>query len=67
VIAEGALHAAAGIGIGLATTLGLWTVVSAYVPGLGQVDAADLAVVCTVVFIVSISAAWFPARRAARN
>lgn len=66
VIGNGALHAAAGIGIGLASALGLWRVVSAHVPGLGQVDAAGLAVVCTVVFIVSIGAAWFPARRAAR-
>jgi predicted permease len=66
VIGNGALHAAAGIGIGLASALGLWRVVSAHVPGLGQVDAAGLAVVCTVVFIVSIGAAWFPATRAAR-
>ncbi|MPZ20691.1 MAG: FtsX-like permease family protein [Luteitalea sp.] len=66
VIGEGALHAAAGIGIGLATALELWAVVSAHVPGLGQVDATVLAVVCALVFIVSIGAAWFPARRAAR-
>jgi putative ABC transport system permease protein len=66
VIGNGALHAAAGIGIGLASALGLWRVVSAHVPGLGQVDAAGVAVVCTAVFIVSICAVWFPARRAAR-
>jgi len=66
VVGHGALHAAAGIGLGLAIALGLWRVVSAYLPGLGQVDAAGLVVVCTMVFIVSICATWFPARRAAR-
>jgi ABC-type antimicrobial peptide transport system permease subunit len=66
VVGSGALHAAVGIGIGLAAALSLWRVVAARVPGLGQVDAAGMAVVCTMVFIVSICATWFPARRAAR-
>lgn len=66
VIGNGALHAAAGIVIGLAFVLGLWRVVSAHVPGLGQINAADLPLVCTMVFIVSVGAVWFPARRAAR-
>jgi predicted permease len=66
VVGHGALHAGTGIGLGLALALGLWRVVSAHLPGLGQLDAAGLAVVCTAVFIVSICAAWFPARRAAR-
>jgi ABC-type antimicrobial peptide transport system permease subunit len=67
VIASGALHAIGGIVIGVTSSLGLWKLVSAYVPGLGQVNAANLAGLGAAVFVVSISACWFPARRAART
>jgi ABC-type antimicrobial peptide transport system permease subunit len=66
VIATGAIHAIAGIVIGLLFALGLWTLVSAHIPGVGQVDAASLAVLCAAVFVLSLIASWFPARRAAR-
>lgn len=67
VVAGGARHALAGIGLGLASALGFWRVVAAHVPGIGQLDAAWVTVVCAVVFTVSVAAAWLPARRAART
>ncbi len=67
VIGSGAGHAAAGIAIGLASSIGLWRIVTAHVHGAGPVDWASSGVLCLVVFLVSISAAWFPARRAART
>lgn len=67
VVAGGARHALAGIGLGLASALGLWRVVAAHVPGIGLLDAARVTVVCAVVFTVSVAAAWLPARRAART
>jgi ABC-type lipoprotein release transport system permease subunit len=67
VVAGGARHALVGIGLGLAIALSLWRVVSAHVPGIGQLDAARVAGVCTLVFTVSVAAAWVPARRAART
>lgn len=67
VVADGARHALAGIGLGLAFALGLWRVVAAHVPGIGQLDATRVIVVCALVFSVSVAAAWFPARRAART
>jgi putative ABC transport system permease protein len=65
VIGNGALHAVVGIGIGLACALGLWRLISAHVPGVGRIDAAGLAALCALVFLVSICAVWLPARRAA--
>lgn len=67
VIGSGALHAAAGIAIGLASSVGLWRIVTARVPGVGPVDWAGSGILCALVFLVSISAAWLPARRAART
>ena len=67
VVAGGAWHALAGIGLGLAAALGLWRVVAAHVPGIGELDAARVAVVCVVVFTVAVAAACVPARRAART
>jgi putative ABC transport system permease protein len=66
VITSGALHAIGGIAIGVTSALGSWKLVSAYVPGLGQVDGVNLAALSAAVFAVSISAVWLPARRAAR-
>jgi putative ABC transport system permease protein len=66
VMASGAVHAVAGIVIGVTSALALWTLVSTYVPGLGQVDAGTVAALSGVVFAVSVSASWLPARRAAR-
>jgi predicted permease len=65
VIGSGALHAVAGIAIGLVASLGLWRIVSAHVHGVGRLDWAGSGVLCALVFLVSISAAWLPARRAA--
>jgi predicted permease len=65
VIAGGVRHAVAGIGLGLALALGLWRVVSAHVPGMEQLDTLSVTIVCSVVFVLSICAAWLPARRAA--
>jgi predicted permease len=67
VVIAGVRHALAGVGLGLAAALGLWRVVAAHVPGMGLLDAAGVAMVCAVVFMVSIAAAWLPARRAART
>jgi predicted permease len=66
-LAGGAQHALAGIGLGLAFALGLWRMVVAYVPGMGQLDAVRVAAVCAIVFSVSMAASWLPARRAART
>jgi putative ABC transport system permease protein len=67
VVANGARLAIAGIGVGLVSALGLWRVTGAQVPGLGQLDAMRVAVVCTIVFVISLAAAWLPARRAGRT
>jgi putative ABC transport system permease protein len=66
VIGSGVFHATGGIAIGIAFALSLSRFISAYVPGLGQVDAAGLAALAAMTFIVSIGVSWFPARRAAR-
>jgi len=65
VVAGGAGHALAGIGLGLAAVLSLWRGVATHVPGIGPLDVSRVAVVCAVVFTVSVAAAWVPARRAA--
>jgi putative ABC transport system permease protein len=67
VMGSGALHAVAGIAIGLASSIGLWRIVTAQVHGVGPIDWAASGVVCALVFLVSLSAAWLPARRAART
>jgi predicted permease len=67
VIGSGALHAVAGIAIGLVSSLGLWRIVSAHVHGVGHLDWAGSGVLCAAVFCVSTSAAWLPARRAAHT
>ena len=65
VMGSGALHAVAGIAIGLASSIGLWRIVTAQVHGVGPVDWAGSGVLCALVFLVSLSASWLPARRAA--
>jgi ABC-type antimicrobial peptide transport system permease subunit len=67
VVTSGLQHALAGIGLGLAAILDLWRVVAAYVPGIGLLDATRVAMVCAVVFTISVAAAWLPARRASRT
>lgn len=66
VIGSGVIHAAAGIGIGSMSAFGAWTLVSMYVPGVGHVDGAAVALLCASVLALCIAAAWLPAKRAAR-
>lgn len=67
VLGSGALHAVAGIAIGLASSFGLWRIVRAQVHGIGHLDWASAGTLCALVFVVSLCAAWLPARRAAHT
>jgi putative ABC transport system permease protein len=66
VLVNGGLHAAAGIGAGTAVAVGAWKLVSATVPGAGQIEPTIVTGVCAMVFLVAVAAAWLPAQRAAR-
>src|SRR5690606_26348418 len=66
VFIEGTSHALLGIAIGAVSALVLWHVVAAHVPGLQHVDAPRAALACVAVLVLSVGAAWAPARRAAR-
>jgi len=67
VMGSGALHAVAGIAIGLGSSVGLWRIVRAQVNGVGHLDWTGAGALCALVFVVSLSAAWLPARRAAHT
>lgn len=65
VVVTGLRHACAGIGLGIVGGLGLWRLAAVHIPGLLQVDATRVLAVSGVVLVVSLTAAWLPARRAA--
>jgi predicted permease len=57
---------AVGVGLGLAAALALTRVLSALLHGVTPTDPATLGGVAAVLSLVSLAAAWLPARRAAR-
>jgi putative ABC transport system permease protein len=66
VIGSGALHAAMGTALGAVIAASAWTLVSAAVPGVGEIDPALVAAVSALVFGVAVAAVLLPAQRAAR-
>lgn len=66
VIVTGLGHTFAGVILGFLCSLVTLRFAAANVPGLREVDVRAVAALCALMFLVSIGAAWFPARRAAR-
>ena len=55
-----------GLAIGVALILPMSRLVSGYVFGLSPTDTATVAAAAALIAVVAVSAAWLPARRAAR-
>ncbi len=66
VIVSGVLQAFAGIALGIVVAVTTFKLVAASLPGFARLDPAALGLASALVLFVSISAVWFPARRAAR-
>ena len=66
VVGQGLLLAAAGLGVGLASSLVLTRVLSGLLFGVGTTDIATFVVVAVTVSLVALVAAFVPARRASR-
>ena len=66
VLAQGALLALAGIGIGFAASLALTRVMSSLLFGIGATDFLTFALVSLIVGVVALMACLVPARRATR-
>ena len=66
VLAQGALLALAGIGIGFAASLALTRVMSSLLFGISATDFLTFALVSLIVGVVAIVACLVPARRATR-
>jgi putative ABC transport system permease protein len=66
VLAQGALLALAGIGIGFAASLALTRVMSSLLFGIGATDFLTFALVSLIVGVVALVACLVPARRATR-
>lgn len=65
VIGAAAWYAGAGVLIGLLAAPSAWTLLAAAVPALEPANAAQTIASIVAVFLVSTSAAWRPAKRAA--
>jgi predicted permease len=64
--AHGLILATAGIGLGVGGALALTRFMKALLFGVGPADPETLAVVCSLLAVVTLAACYIPARRAAR-
>jgi ABC-type antimicrobial peptide transport system permease subunit len=66
VLTTGASYALVGMVVGALLAFAMFRLAAASNPSLSGVDIRVVAVLCVVIFVVSIGAAWFPATRASR-
>jgi predicted permease len=66
VIREALLLAGVGIAIGVPVALGALRIVRSYLFGVGLYDPLTLVISACILLLVSVAAAWIPARRAAK-
>lgn len=66
VVGNGMLLTLIGIGLGVATSLGLTRLMQTFLFGIGATDALTFAAVSTLLVIVALIANYIPARRATR-
>jgi putative ABC transport system permease protein len=66
VLGEGMMPVAAGLGVGLAGSIVAWRLMSQLVPYSHQVTSGTYVIVIPILALLTLLAAFLPARRAAR-